>query len=188
MKVYSIKVALRGISPMIFRRLRIPDRTSLADLHHIIQIAMGWGNEHLHCFHIYGKDYGITYEGGLSFSDDARTVTVEDFGFDIGERFTYTYNFYDNVLCDIRIENIQSNDKPIVPFCTSGQGRLIDNKSYYRVDEQCALFDTLVEIFHGDEATTTVGDIRLLIEKYETIRFNRQSINTSIAFQLTQAV
>ena len=188
MNIYSIKVALRGVSPMIFRRLRISGRTSLAELHHIIQMAMDWDDEYLHCFHIYGKDYGISYEGGLFFSDDPHVIYLEDFGFDIGERFTYTYNFYDNLLCDIRIETIQSNDNPIVPFCTSGQGRLIDNKSYYRVDEQCALFDTLVEIFHGDEATTTVGDIRSLIEKYEAIRFNRPSINTHLANQFTQTI
>ncbi|MDX2504157.1 MAG: hypothetical protein QNL62_06750 [Gammaproteobacteria bacterium] len=33
MKNYSIKIALRGVSPMIWRRLRIPGSTSLADLH-----------------------------------------------------------------------------------------------------------------------------------------------------------
>jgi len=48
---YFIKVALRGASPMIWRRLRVQGNTSLADLHHIIQIAMGWDNEYLHCFH-----------------------------------------------------------------------------------------------------------------------------------------
>jgi hypothetical protein len=38
---YSIKIALRGISPMIWRRLRIDGNTSIAGLHYIIQIAMG---------------------------------------------------------------------------------------------------------------------------------------------------
>ena len=46
-----------------------------------------------------------------------------------------------------------------------------------------ALINTLAEIFHGDEATTTVGDIRSMIERYENIRFNRQSINTHLAGQ-----
>ncbi|MBK9026058.1 MAG: hypothetical protein IPL69_19420 [Saprospiraceae bacterium] len=39
---------------MIWCRLRIPDRTSLADFHHVIQIVFGWDDEHLHRFHIYG--------------------------------------------------------------------------------------------------------------------------------------
>ena len=37
MKTYFIKVALRGISPMVWRRLRIPGATSLAMLHDNIQ-------------------------------------------------------------------------------------------------------------------------------------------------------
>lgn len=45
--VYAVKIALRGISPMIWRRLRLFGSTSIADLHYIIQIAMGWDNEYL---------------------------------------------------------------------------------------------------------------------------------------------
>ena len=77
MTVYSIKIALRGISPMNWRRLRLPGSTSIADFHHIIQIAMGWDNDYLHCFHIFGKDYGIAYEGGLSSSYNPHKVTMD---------------------------------------------------------------------------------------------------------------
>jgi transposase InsO family protein len=42
----------RGVSPTIWRRLRLQGNTSLAGLHHIIQIAMGWDDEYLHYFHI----------------------------------------------------------------------------------------------------------------------------------------
>ncbi len=68
MATYFIRVALRNVSPMIWRRLRVTGNTSLADLHHIIQIAMGWSNEYLHKFRIYGEDYGLSYEGGMSFN------------------------------------------------------------------------------------------------------------------------
>ena len=190
MNIYAIKVALRGISPMIWRRLQLSGNTSLADLHHIIQLAMGWENDYLHSFHISGKDYGIAYEGGLSFSDNPLTVILDDFGFDIGDRFTYTYNFYDHWLNDIRIEAIQPIDDitAFAPYCYKGQGRFIDNKPYYRTDEQYALSAILVGIFHGNEATITVGDIRLLIEKYEAIRFNRQAINTLLSQPLSDAI
>ncbi|MCL8160165.1 plasmid pRiA4b ORF-3 family protein [Enterobacter hormaechei] len=52
---------------MVWRRLRIAADTSLAALHFIFQIVQGWGDDHLHQFHIYGKDYGISYEGGIGF-------------------------------------------------------------------------------------------------------------------------
>ena len=37
-KIYSIKFAFRGVSPMVWRRMEIPGNTSLAILHDIIQI------------------------------------------------------------------------------------------------------------------------------------------------------
>ncbi|EDY9238424.1 plasmid pRiA4b ORF-3 family protein, partial [Salmonella enterica subsp. enterica] len=36
MKVYIIKIAVRGVSPMVWRRLRIAADTSLTALHFII--------------------------------------------------------------------------------------------------------------------------------------------------------
>ena len=39
--VYQFKVVLRGISPMIWRRLLLRSDHSIADLHYTIQIAMG---------------------------------------------------------------------------------------------------------------------------------------------------
>jgi hypothetical protein len=91
MKTYFIKIALRGVSPLVWCRLKIPGNTSLAQLHHIIQIAYGWDDEHLHQFHIYGKDYGISYAGGIGFSDDAHKVLLDHFKFDVGDKFTYEY-------------------------------------------------------------------------------------------------
>lgn len=104
---YSIKTSLHGISPMVWRRLQITGNTSLAKLHDIMQIAYAWDNDHLHQFHIYGKDYGISYDGGVCFADNAHEVILDDFEFDIGDKFTYEYNFSANQVVDIRIENIQ---------------------------------------------------------------------------------
>ena len=76
MRVYYIKISLRDVSPMVWRRTRISGNTSLAKLHNIIQIAYNWDNEHLHKFHIYGKDYGISYVGGISFYDSVNGALI----------------------------------------------------------------------------------------------------------------
>ena len=68
MNAYSIKIALRGVSPMIWRRLRVRGNTSLADLNHIIQIAMCWDDDHLHSFHIYGEDGSRYYKVDETFA------------------------------------------------------------------------------------------------------------------------
>ncbi|MGT4843333.1 IS1096 element passenger TnpR family protein, partial [Escherichia coli] len=49
MKIYVIKIAVHGVSPMVWRRLRIAADTSLAALHFIFQIVQGWGDDHRHC-------------------------------------------------------------------------------------------------------------------------------------------
>ena len=84
MNVYRIKLALTGVSPMVWRRFRIAGDTSLAGLHFIIQIAQGWDDDYLHQFHIHGKDFGLNKPGAYSFPDDSRQVVMDDFEFDIG--------------------------------------------------------------------------------------------------------
>jgi pRiA4b ORF-3-like protein len=56
--IYQLRVVLRGISPLIWRRLLVHSDTTLAHLHAILQIVFAWSDEHLHCFHIHGQEYG----------------------------------------------------------------------------------------------------------------------------------
>ena len=49
---------------MIWRRLLVSDNSSLAELHKIIQISMGWEGYHLWTFSINGREYGHAYGGG----------------------------------------------------------------------------------------------------------------------------
>ncbi len=179
MNTYSIKVALRGVTPMIWRRLRVRGDTSIADLHYIIQTSMGWDDDHLHGFHIYGEYYGISYVGGIGFNHDARQVKIDDFDFDTGERFEYTYNFIEHWLCDIRVEVIEALSTP-VPSCFGGSGRQSEDGSrYYKVDEYLALFD-LIDKVVKEKKTTPVGTLSPLIEHYEGVRFSRVLVNRQL--------
>jgi hypothetical protein len=174
---YSIKIALRGISPMIWRRLRIDGNTSIADLHYIIQIAMGWDDDYLHHFHIHGIDYGLSRAGCGSFRHDAELVFVDDFTFDVGDRFTYTYNYFEFWLCDIRIEAIEPSSMA-TPRCFGGSGRKGD-RDYYKVDEVIAGSKVIEKVARAGKSVT-VGDIRRWLEGYDSIRFSRPSINKQL--------
>src|SRR2546428_9995431 len=70
--VYQLRIVLREISPLIWRRLLVCSDTTLAHLHTILQIVFTWSGEHLHTFHIHGKDYG---------SDGADTRRLADQAF-----------------------------------------------------------------------------------------------------------
>jgi hypothetical protein len=120
--VYQLKITLRGISPLIWRRLLVRAETSVAELHHILQLALGWTNSHLHRFMIHGKEYGIAYEGGVSFVEDPRRIRLADFRFRLRERFLYEYDFDDNWQHDLRVEQIvEAKARRIYPVCTGGK-------------------------------------------------------------------
>ncbi|MGH3846124.1 MAG: plasmid pRiA4b ORF-3 family protein [Pseudonocardiaceae bacterium] len=78
--MYQLRVVLRGISPLTWRRLLIPADTTIAGLHTILQTVFGWSGEHLHRFVIHSHEYGIAYCGGSGFRDDARTVRPGELG------------------------------------------------------------------------------------------------------------
>ena len=120
---YQLKVSLRAITPMIWRRLHVTSDTTIAQLHDVLQIAMGWEDLHLHQFRIHGKTYGIYRAGGISFADDPHQVTLADFNLRKTERFVYEYDMGDYWQHDIRLEQILSlNPRKHYPACTGGHG------------------------------------------------------------------
>ena len=48
----TLKVTLDDIEPPIWRRLDVPASVTLARLHDVCQVALGWTNSHLHMFEI----------------------------------------------------------------------------------------------------------------------------------------
>ena len=47
-KIYEIKIELREVRPAVLRRVQVPGELSLAGLHAVVQVAMGWTDSHLH--------------------------------------------------------------------------------------------------------------------------------------------
>jgi len=54
-KVFQLRVYLRQISPMIWRRLLVRSYSTLVDLHYTLQIVMGWDVFHHAPVHHPGK-------------------------------------------------------------------------------------------------------------------------------------
>ncbi len=104
--VYQLKVVLQGISPMIWRRLLVQSESTIADLYYVIQIAMGWNDDHLHQFIIHGKRYGVYHSGGIFFNDNPYQVKLSDFRFRQNEKIIYEYDWGDRWQHEIRVEAI----------------------------------------------------------------------------------
>ena len=120
--IYQLKVVLMGISPMIWRRLLVNGESTITDLHYILQIAMGWNDDHLNRFIIHGKHYGVYHSGGISFSDDPNAIRLIDFQLREREKFRYEYDFTDCWHHQLRVEAIQHPEHPLaVPVCIAGK-------------------------------------------------------------------
>ncbi len=70
-----LKLLLRDLYPAVWRRVQLADSLSIADLHRVIQLLIGW-DDHLHRFRIHGRDYDIDYIGVPSFDEDAAAVRL----------------------------------------------------------------------------------------------------------------
>ena len=57
--VFQLRVVLRGISPLIWRRILVRSDSTIADLHATLQLALGWSDDHLHRFVAHGREYGV---------------------------------------------------------------------------------------------------------------------------------
>ena len=119
---YQFHVSLIGISPMIWRRLLVSGSSTIADLHYILQIAMGWSNEHLNRFTIHGKHYGVYHPGGIIFNDDPAQVCLADLQLREREKFLYEYDLSARWQHQLRVEAIAYSDQPSpVALCLAGQ-------------------------------------------------------------------
>ena len=95
-RVFQLKVTLRGVRPPIWRRLQVRGDATLEELHHTLQIAMGWTNSHLHQFAAGGSYYGMAdFDFGPEVEDERR-VRLQDVVSSEGDRFDYEYDFGDS--------------------------------------------------------------------------------------------
>ena len=123
-QLLRLKLLLRDVHPAVWRRVELADSLSIADLHRVIQLLMGWDDDHLHRFRIHGRDYGIAYVGGPSFDEDAAVVWLAQFGFRPTERFLYEYDFTAGWQVEVRVEKVIEEapcESRRIPACLAGR-------------------------------------------------------------------
>lgn len=123
-RVYQFKIVIRGVSPMIWRRILLPENQTLAELHRAILICFDWMDLHLHDFLIHGRQYGLYKPGGGSFDESADRVSLAQLQLRESQKFVYTYDYYDRWQHDIRLEKIEANQRQLrLALCIGGKGR-----------------------------------------------------------------
>ena len=119
--VFQLKVGLKNAKPPIWRRILVEENTTLARLHEIIQIAMGWTDTHLHMFIIDRIFYSPPEEDDEWSSLDSKNekdFTLRDLEGKISHGFQYVYDFGDDWMHQITVEKIlsaeENQDYPVV--------------------------------------------------------------------------
>jgi hypothetical protein len=118
--VHRVKITLRGAKPPIWRRLEVPSGITLLRLHHAVQAAFGWSEEHLWVFETPSGDYGNAgRELGYRSAGSAKLADVAAF---TGDRIRYTYDFGDDWAHDILVEDLLPAEPGVAyPRCTAGR-------------------------------------------------------------------
>jgi Plasmid pRiA4b ORF-3-like protein len=125
-EIYQIKVTLLGTNPAIWRRLLVPANLTLAQLHDVLQIAMGWEGCHMYDFRIGRKRFGTPDpdEGlmGLPSTTSEHTARLSGVLSKIGAKAVYTYDFGDGWEHGITVEKILPADPGCAyPTCVDGK-------------------------------------------------------------------
>ncbi len=122
--VYQLKITIDNIRPPIWRRILVPADVILADLHEIIQRAMGWENYHLHMFTIAGQVYGDPEddETGHIGTVNEKRYRLNQLGLREKAKCSYEYDFGDGWEHTILLEKILPADPSVrYPVCLTGK-------------------------------------------------------------------
>ena len=120
--VLELKISLVESKPPIWRRVIVPESLTLANLHRVIQIAMGWTNSHLHEFQVSGERYTEFEEDIQSGAGDSMAVSLRSLKLNReGQAFLYNYDFGDDWLHEIVVESSRPADDTVgLPVCVIG--------------------------------------------------------------------
>jgi Plasmid pRiA4b ORF-3-like protein len=108
---YRIRISLRYVDdPAVSRTIAVDAGTTLADLHTIIQAAMGWADEHPHGF-------------GFDSDEVSDAAPLGRLLRKPGDSILYTYDFGDNWEHDVILEGIDQNSSGApLPALLDGHG------------------------------------------------------------------
>jgi hypothetical protein len=119
---WQIRIELIGVTPVVWRRVFLPEDIKLPILHRVLQTVMGWTDSHLHEFIMGGVRYSDPDPGDeLGQVNEKDVVLVK--ALESGARcFDYIYDFGDDWHHVVVVEDRQphSGVAPSLIHCSSG--------------------------------------------------------------------
>jgi hypothetical protein len=129
----AFRIELLHVTPLVWRRIVVPNQWTLASLHHYLQWVMGWQDCHAHEFRIgeqiIAPDWWIhesAHYGDVGHYRDERRVSVAAVIKEIGPggEFSYAYDMGDDwehrLIAEEPPAAWAAADLPL-PCCTAGE-------------------------------------------------------------------
>ena len=125
-EVLQLTITLLGTMPPIWRRLLAPAGFTLAQLHDVLQAAMGWQSCHMHEFSAgrrhFGKPNPEDRPMGMPPVENGRTVRLSSLLGRVGAKVVYTYDTGDSWEHGIVLEKrLPVDPGTAYPVCTGGE-------------------------------------------------------------------
>jgi hypothetical protein len=128
--VFELDLELADAPSRTWRRVRVPGKLALSDLHHIIQIVFDWHDIHLHLFEVGDDEFGPPRDedqdededDDATGAGDEAAVTVTEAAARGAGQFMYVYDF--RTEWRVRINVAHETKLPDVPMieCIAGDG------------------------------------------------------------------
>lgn len=119
---YLLRIEILGSNPLLWRKIYVPSHISLDRLHDVLQITMGWENQHLYDFVFDGKPYTILPEHEPD-GDSVEVYRLNELVKEKGSVFEYVYDFGDNWIHQIVVEKIDymPHEPEVIIKCLNGE-------------------------------------------------------------------
>ena len=131
--VLTLKILLLDVRPQVWRRVESPGAFTLEDLHFVLQVAMGWGNEHLHQFTVDRFKYSDDEPDERSKQRDERSLRLSDLARK-GKSFAYEYDFGDCWRHQIVVEKVDREGTASTATCVAGNAPVHRRTAAERTD------------------------------------------------------
>lgn len=181
-EIIQLKVSLLHSKPLIWRQLQVHGDTSFFELHHILQISMGWRNYHFFEFNLEGYRMGKVEEEmsdgyGSNELMEARDVALKDLITHPQEVISYLYDFGDGWKHQITVEQWLPKDATAnYPACIAGEMNCPPEDcggigSFYHY------LDILKDKQHPEHKETA----RWMGKTYNPERFDKERVNRQLS-------
>ena len=183
----QLHITLNDIEPPIWRRLWVEDTITLGRLHEVLQIAMGWQNQHLHQFIqgesgaeqlVYAPPSDDRFED-LEFTAhqrDETRVKARTILPLVGDAVTYEYDLGDSWQHTLLLERVLLVDplEQWLPWCLDGR-RSAPPEDVGGTGGYEEFLEVLANPSDEDHAA-----MREWASDFDPERFDRQAVNTAL--------